>query len=146
MNKKKLLLALALVAVVLFLLLRPRNNDEKGQTESTKQTETQATAGDAEIVILSVNDMHASIDQFPKFAALVDSLRAVYPDLLVMSAGDNRTGEPLISNKGTSLANSGILFKTISTTAFLPYISNTVMMFLFLFFLDAERAIPSKKR
>ena len=95
MNKKKLLLALALVAVVLFLVLRPRNNDEKEQTESTKQTETQTTAGDAEIVILSVNDMHASIDQFPKFAAMVDSLRAIYPDLLIFSAGDNRTGNPV---------------------------------------------------
>lgn len=95
MNKKKLLLALALVTVVLFLVLRPRNNDEKEQTESTKQTETQTTAGDAEIVILSVNDMHASLDQFPKFAAMVDSLRAIYPDLLLFSAGDNRTGNPV---------------------------------------------------
>lgn len=95
MKKKKLLLALALVAVVLFLVLRPRNDGDKEQTESTKQTEIQATGGDAEIVILSVNDMHASIDQFPKFAAMVDSLRTVYPDMLLFSAGDNRTGNPV---------------------------------------------------
>ena len=95
MNKKKLLLALALVAVVLFLVLRPRNDGDKEQTESSKQTETQTTGGEAEIVILSVNDMHASIDQFPKFAAMVDSLRAIYPDLLLFSAGDNRTGNPV---------------------------------------------------
>lgn len=95
MNKKKLLLALALVAVILFLVLRPRNDGDKEQTESTKQTETQATGGNAEIVILSVNDMHASIDQFPKFVTMVDSLRAVYPDMLLFSAGDNRTGNPV---------------------------------------------------
>ena len=48
-----------------------------------------------EITILAVNDMHASIDRFPKFAALVDSMRTVYPNLLLFSAGDNRTGNPV---------------------------------------------------
>ncbi len=95
MNKKKLLLVLALVAVVLFLVLRHRPEGANEQKESTKQSETQATDGDAEIVILSVNDMHSSIDMFPKFATMVDSLRAVYPDLLLFSAGDNRTGNPV---------------------------------------------------
>ena len=47
------------------------------------------------LAVLSVNDMHSAIDNMPKFAALVDSLRAVYPDLLVLSAGDNRTGNPI---------------------------------------------------
>ncbi len=47
------------------------------------------------VAVLSVNDMHSAIDQMPKFAALVDSLRTVYPDLLVFSAGDNRTGNPV---------------------------------------------------
>jgi 5'-nucleotidase len=32
---------------------------------------------------------------FPKFATMVDSLRAVYPDMLLFSAGDNRTGNPV---------------------------------------------------
>ena len=32
---------------------------------------------------------------FPQFAALVDSLRTLDPSLLVFSAGDNRTGNPL---------------------------------------------------
>ncbi len=49
----------------------------------------------ATIAILSVNDMHAAIDPMPKFAALADSLRQVYPDLLIFSAGDNRTGNPI---------------------------------------------------
>lgn len=52
-------------------------------------------ANDREIAILAVNDIHANIDLFPRFAALVDSLRSVHPDLLVFSAGDNRTGNPL---------------------------------------------------
>ena len=46
------------------------------------------------VTILSVNDMHATIDNFPKLAAIVDSLRGVYPALLIFSAGDNCTGNP----------------------------------------------------
>ena len=93
MNKKKLLLVLALVAVVLFLVLR--NNSQEG-TETKENKETPAATQDETVIaILSVNDMHASIDQFPKFATMVDSLRGVYPDLLLFSAGDNRTGNPV---------------------------------------------------
>lgn len=51
--------------------------------------------GKVTLAVLSVNDMHSAIDHMPKFAALADSLRSVYPDLLVLSAGDNRTGNPL---------------------------------------------------
>ena len=47
-----------------------------------------------EITILAVNDMHAAIDRFPKFVALLDSMRTVYPDLLLFAVGDNRTGNP----------------------------------------------------
>lgn len=46
------------------------------------------------VTILAVNDMHAAIDMFSKFAAVVDSIRGVHPDLLLFSAGDNRTGNP----------------------------------------------------
>ena len=45
-----------------------------------------------EVVILSVNDMHSHIELMPKLAYIADSLRSIYPDLLVVSAGDNRTG------------------------------------------------------
>ena len=87
------MLLLVLLAVVAYIYLRP---EQKEPVESTQSTEKPASmAGDAEVNILSVNDMHASIDMFPKFAALVDSLRGVYPDLLVFSAGDNRTGNPV---------------------------------------------------
>ena len=54
-----------------------------------------ANEGKQVIAILSVNDMHASIEHFPMLAALVDSLRGEYPSLLILSAGDNRTGNPL---------------------------------------------------
>lgn len=90
MNKKHLLWIVALLAVMAFIYFRP------GQEESAKTAETRAAAtGDVEIHILSVNDMHSSIDMFSQFAAMVDSLRDLYPDLLVFSAGDNRTGNPI---------------------------------------------------
>ena len=44
--------------------------------------------------ILSTNDMHSAIEKMPQLAAIVDSLRAIDPFLLVLSAGDNRTGNP----------------------------------------------------
>jgi len=91
MNKKKLLLLLALLAVVLFLTLRKAPENQVGNTEKTENQ----VGGETDIVILSVNDMHASIDQFPKFVAMVDSLRSIYPDMLLYSAGDNRTGNPV---------------------------------------------------
>lgn len=54
-----------------------------------------ASAQNGKVAILSVNDMHAQINQMPRFAFIADSLRAIYPDLLVLSAGDNRTGDPI---------------------------------------------------
>jgi 5'-nucleotidase len=47
------------------------------------------------ITILAVNDMHAALDMFPRFAGVVDSLRKAYPNLLLFSAGDIRTGNPV---------------------------------------------------
>ncbi len=46
------------------------------------------------VEILAVNDMHAAIDNFPRFAFMTDSLRAIYPNLLLVSGGDNQTGNP----------------------------------------------------
>lgn len=89
MNKKKLLPLFGLLAVVLFLTLRKQPGNQ------VERVESQTTNGEAEITILSVNDIHSNIDLFPKFAAMVDSLRAIYPDLLLFSAGDNRTGNPV---------------------------------------------------
>jgi 5'-nucleotidase len=48
-----------------------------------------------EVHILSANDMHAKLGAFPALADVADSLRTLYPGLLIFSAGDNRTGDPL---------------------------------------------------
>ena len=48
-----------------------------------------------EVHILSINDPHAAIEQFPRLGFVADSLRAIYPDLLILSAGDNRSGDPI---------------------------------------------------
>lgn len=48
-----------------------------------------------ELHILSANDMHAAIEQFPRLGYIADSLRALYPDLLILSGGDNRSGDPI---------------------------------------------------
>ena len=45
--------------------------------------------------ILAVNDMHATVENFPRLAYMADSLRSVYPDLILVSAGDNQTGDPI---------------------------------------------------
>lgn len=47
------------------------------------------------IYIASLNDQHANIDNYPQFAALIDSLRMVHPDLILVAAGDNRSGNPI---------------------------------------------------
>ena len=48
-----------------------------------------------EVHVLSINDPHAAIEQFPRLGYVADSLRALYPDLLILSAGDNRSGDPI---------------------------------------------------
>ena len=50
---------------------------------------------ETKLYIASINDMHANIDNFPKLAYVLDSLRAVHPDMLLFSAGDNRSGNPI---------------------------------------------------
>ncbi|MBR4560992.1 MAG: bifunctional metallophosphatase/5'-nucleotidase [Bacteroidales bacterium] len=58
-------------------------------------TACQPKPKEQKVYIVSTNDMHANIDNFPQFAALMDSLRSVHPDLLLFSAGDNRSGNPI---------------------------------------------------
>ena len=48
-----------------------------------------------ELHILSINDPHAAIENMPRLGYVADSLRALYPDLLILSAGDNRSGDPI---------------------------------------------------
>ena len=47
------------------------------------------------VQILALNDMHAYLDRAAALGGVIDSLRALNPDLLVFSAGDNRTGNPV---------------------------------------------------
>lgn len=61
----------------------------------TSKKATQYANKDREVVILAVNDMHASVNRFPQFAYVIDSLRNIYPDMLLVSAGDNQTGHPV---------------------------------------------------
>jgi len=53
------------------------------------------TSAERQAVIFAVNDMHAAIDNFPKLAFIVDSLETIYPDMLLVAAGDNQTGNPV---------------------------------------------------
>ncbi|MDD3742987.1 MAG: bifunctional UDP-sugar hydrolase/5'-nucleotidase [Lentimicrobiaceae bacterium] len=48
------------------------------------------------LTIVSVNDMHARIDNFPGFISWLDSIRSRNEHVLVLSAGDNFTGNPVV--------------------------------------------------
>lgn len=48
------------------------------------------------VVILSVNDLHAKIDNFPRFKAMVDSIRQAEKYVILLSAGDIFTGNPVV--------------------------------------------------
>ena len=49
---------------------------------------------ETKVYVASINDMHANINNFPQLGYIVDSLRAEHPDMLLFSAGDNRSGNP----------------------------------------------------
>ena len=55
-----------------------------------------SSAGPTEIIILHVNDMHSKIDNISKLAYLADSLRKLHPNVFLVSAGDNFTGNPVV--------------------------------------------------
>lgn len=75
------------VALVLFLLICGFG--------SVNAQSTYSSVVEKQVTILAINDMHANIDFFPQFATLIDSLRQIYPDLLLFAAGDNQTGNPI---------------------------------------------------
>lgn len=74
------------VALLCTSLLFGCSTNQNASVAEQSQTKT--------VEILAVNDMHAALDNFPRFAFIVDSLREAYPDLLLVSAGDNQTGNP----------------------------------------------------
>lgn len=82
---KHIVLSVLTICLLLFCSCesKPISQHESSNVESTQ------------IAVLAVNDIHANLDLFPEFSFLVDSLRRVYPELLVFSAGDNRTGNPV---------------------------------------------------
>lgn len=47
------------------------------------------------LYVASINDMHANLDKFPVLANIIDSLRSEHPDLVLFSAGDIRSGNPI---------------------------------------------------
>ena len=55
-----------------------------------------AMAQSQELVIVALNDVHAQIDNFPKLAAYISSLRASNENVIVMNAGDNISGNPYV--------------------------------------------------
>lgn len=68
-----------------FLLMACSTNQKLKVTELPKSRT---------IEFLAVNDIHAALENFPRFAFVLDSLRSIYPNLLLVSAGDNQTGNP----------------------------------------------------
>ena len=52
--------------------------------------------GEKEIVIISTNDIHGHIDQFPRLATLVERVKAHYPNVILVDAGDRFTGSPYV--------------------------------------------------
>ncbi len=54
------------------------------------------TAFAEQITVLGINDMHANIDSMPRLTTCVRQERAKAPQLLLLSAGDNRTGSPYV--------------------------------------------------
>ena len=51
-----------------------------------------------QITILGINDMHANIDGMPQLATCVKQERLNDPGLLLVAAGDSRTGNPYVDN------------------------------------------------
>lgn len=62
---------------------------------TSKKVIQSAVSASRSIEILAVNDMYGAIDNFPRLAFIVDSLRSLYPNMLLALAGDNQTGNPV---------------------------------------------------
>ena len=62
----------------------------------TMVVQAHASIDTTRVVVLSANDMHAKIDNFPRFKSLVDSIRTQNKDVILLSAGDIFTGNPVV--------------------------------------------------
>lgn len=76
---KRLLLALGLIVAASLGFESCQNIGNQNINNNDKDL-------NAVVAVVSVNDMHSAIDMMPQFAAMLDSLRGIYPDLLVFSA------------------------------------------------------------
>ncbi len=85
-NKKKVAARLLALAIITGLMMPACSTGKKA---------TGSIAEEKQAIIFAVNDIHATLDNFPKLAWVVDSLRAIYPDMLLVAAGDNQTGNPV---------------------------------------------------
>lgn len=53
---------------------------------------------ETKIVIFHINDVHSHIDNFAKIAKLVEDERKINPDVFLMNAGDNFSGNPIVDH------------------------------------------------
>lgn len=63
---------------------------------STQVQSYAQVADTVKVVILSVNDQHAKIDNYGQLKALVDKIRSENNHVLLFAAGDNFTGNPIV--------------------------------------------------
>ncbi|BDD04811.1 2',3'-cyclic-nucleotide 2'-phosphodiesterase (5'-nucleotidase family) [Aureibacter tunicatorum] len=59
---------------------------------SCQSNKNQSSSENTEMIILHTNDMHAKIDNFPRLAFVVDSIRSTNPNVILVSAGDLFSG------------------------------------------------------
>ncbi len=53
---------------------------------------------ETKIVIFHINDVHSHIDNFAKIAKLVEEERKINPNVFLMNAGDNFSGNPIVDH------------------------------------------------
>ncbi len=94
---KKRASSLKLIPVILAIgLMLTCSSQKHAATSAIPENKAGITPpAERQAVIFSVNDMHAAVDNFPKLAWIVDSLKVLYPDMLLLAAGDNQTGNPV---------------------------------------------------
>ncbi len=54
--------------------------------------------GEKEIVIISTNDIHGKIEQFPKLATFVERVKKKHSNVILVDAGDRFTGNPHVDH------------------------------------------------
>jgi 5'-nucleotidase len=94
-RKRTSAIRLGLIAITLGIAFSCSGTRHAGKSPVPEIQGTIAGTTGSTAVIFAVNDIHAAIDNFPKLAWIVDSLKTIYPDMLLVSAGDNQTGNPV---------------------------------------------------